>query len=279
MKPHPKLQTDIAVAAIGLVAGLLTAGFFLGQSPPEPEPQVSQGGPLVSVEMAADDLVVEEEEAALPAEAVPSTVEIDYDKVFARLEAAGFAVVPKAMLKRTRHQPIMGNGLSPDVIQLLQLEEEEVEKVNSVISAARARYDGLQRRHARVLSVSPEEVVVRIPPFPEEGMALRQWMESSFTAILGDRDGGLLWEMAMRTDSPWYRFGSEPIELTFYNGTTIYPAPVWLKITHPDPEQFFSGASGMSSAGGFSHIVPLLPREMRQVFSDSDPNRINELLR
>jgi hypothetical protein len=32
--------------------------------------------------------------------------------------------------------------------------------------------------------------------------------------------------------------------------------------------------SGSSGASGFAHLVPLLPRDMRRVFSDPDPNRI-----
>lgn len=275
MKAFPRGLFDGAAVVLGLLIGFVVA-LSVGRSPRDVPKGVQ---PVASMTLTAETVDGEHDEGArenIALEEPALEAEINYDAIFARLEAAGFVAVPTEMLKRTRHEPIFPNGLSPDVIKLLQLEQEEVRQLNSVVIATRERYHDLQRENARVVSSSPEEVLVRIETFSGEGLALQEYMKESFSAILGDRDGALLWEMAMRRDSPWYRFGTEPIELTFFNGTTKYPAPIWLKIKPADPEQFFDGTSGGSSAGGFDHLVPLLPRGMRRVFSDPDPNRITQ---
>lgn len=277
MKAHSRGLNDGAAVILGLLIGL-SVGLLAGKSPADAPASVQPAVPdIVTAEPVAAESAAESDEVAQvdpPIEEPAPEAEINYDAIFARLEAAGFVIVPKDMLKRTTHEPIFSNGVSQDVIQLLQLEPEEVQQLNSVIVATREQYSDLQRKHSQVIKKSPEEVVVRIEIFPGAGLALQKYLEEGFSAILGDRDGALLWEMAMRRDSPWYRFGTEPIELTFYNGTTRYPQPIWLKITHANPEQSFNGTSGSSGAGGFDHLVPLLPREMRKVFSYPDPNRI-----
>ncbi len=146
---------------------------------------------------------------------------LDYAGMLEVLEAAGMRVIPKRALHRLNRPAIREEGgVSEAVAQALMLSDEEVERVNRAIAEAEAGLRELELERMEVVAISDERAVFRFGSFEDEGAEVEASLRRRLLAELGDRDGGLFWDL-MEREPPYYDgdywrgFGRDEILIVF----------------------------------------------------------------
>lgn len=173
--------------------------------------------------MPLSDAVTRDEDLISTAEDVPGEKEaLDADEtpLRDRLRGSGLLAVSEASLASLRVDAIGFDGnLSEEVIEFFSLDSGEAERLNQALANARESLSAMELDRMETIRATPEELVLLIPAFEEEGLKEEAALRNAFIRELGEQDGELLWNFTERRDRPggdyWHGFGRVSRELTF----------------------------------------------------------------
>ena len=74
--------------------------------------------------------------------------------------------------------------IHPDLVKILELTDEEQGRMVEVFKAAKDSIDQEIKNHTSVVESSPSKVVLRVTPFPKEGKAIEEQIDSSIQSLI-----------------------------------------------------------------------------------------------
>lgn len=106
--------------------------------------------------------------------------------------------------------------LDPDVAEFLSITPEETTRINEAFAFARAAMQRLEDETMQITVEAPDRAAVAVPPYPEEGAALRDDLYARMDAVMGaDRFGRFLQVSQGALDERYHGFGQAARALLF----------------------------------------------------------------
>jgi len=125
--------------------------------------------------------------------------------------------LPEPLMARLQVPPVTEDyTLHPEAAALIKVTPEEEQKINDVFAYARSYLAEIEAAMLTVTSPRPDKVILHIPPFAEDGAALREDMYAALEITLGaDRFDRFLKVSEAGLKSSFYRFGEASRTLVF----------------------------------------------------------------
>lgn len=94
--------------------------------------------------------------------------------------------LPERLVDKVKIVPLEDNGeVSPDLIELLKLNSEEVSQVKDVINYVRANLEQAERERARITEQTDDRITYEVPIYPEVGQPLKEDLYLTLESTLG----------------------------------------------------------------------------------------------
>lgn len=210
--------------------------------------------------------------------------EIDYDEIFAQLEAEGLRLVPKKVLSYLGKEPIQPDGsISHGIAEALRLSPSGVVKVETAIEEAARQLAQFEMERAQIVESYAHEgttadrsaIVFRIPSLEDKRQPVIDQLLADLNSAVGERNGELLFELFEAPGGYFNGFGRESFDVRFdvhddgstevksYFSITTVPAD---NSESPPLTLYWKG--DLPSVGRHGYLLPKLPPEMRAYFDD-----------
>lgn len=199
---------------------------------------------------------------------------IDYEKMFARLEAEGLRLVPKKVLFHLGKKPIQEDGsISPGVAEALRLSSAEIARAEATLKSVREELAALEMERVEKISAKDDDIVFRIHPFPAEGAKLHNRLQTELAERLGEAKGKTLVEL-IDDDTYLDGFGATPVEVRFMivnHGSEPQAAFSTRQVPDDDsaPHWVFKlNPNEQPNVGRHGHLLRRLPPELRAFYDE-----------
>jgi len=137
------------------------------------------------------------------------------------LRGSGFRAIPETALETLR-VPVLQPGsptLSSDIISFFSLSSDEVARLEASLARAEDRLTEIELEKMNVIQSTEDVLVLHLPAFPEEGLALEAALKAAILTELGDDDGEVFWRFLDAPESGsnrrFHGFGRVSRELSF----------------------------------------------------------------
>ncbi|MBP7829060.1 MAG: hypothetical protein KA248_04000 [Kiritimatiellae bacterium] len=184
--------------------------------------------------------------------------------------------LPETFMARLQVPPVTEDfTLHPEAAALIKVTPEEEQKINDIFAYARSYLAEIEAAMLTVTSPRPDKVILHIPPFAEDGAALREDMYAAMEITLGpDRFDRFIKVSEAGLKSSFYRFGEASRTLVFelvYAGAGEPPRlkikDGWIMETAPGGKEITAVESTVTNLpAGYAAYSPWLPDTLVQGF-------------